>query len=190
MPHEVQVSNFAIGQYEVTQADWLEVMGSNPSNFKDCAECPVEQVSWNDIQNFITKANQKYGRRFRLPTEAEWEFAARGGKKRHQYEYAGSNTIGDVAWYDDNAGSKTHEVGTKAANELGLYDMSGNVWEWCQDNWGPYPGCSDPKETDAARRVLRGGSWYYNDDICRVANRYWVNASGRSSYIGFRLAQD
>jgi formylglycine-generating enzyme required for sulfatase activity len=188
--HAVTVGNYAIGRYEVTQADWVEVMGSNPSNFKNCDECPVENVSWNDVQDFITKANSKYGRHFRLPTEAEWEYAARGGKKSKGYIYAGSNTIGDVAWYDSNSDSKTHNAGTKSANELGLYDMSGNVREWCQDTWGPYPGCAEPSKEEVSRRVLRGGSCYVYNGYCRVAFRFWSNDSYRSNYFGFRLAQD
>ena len=188
--HSVNVRNFAIGLYEVTQADWVEVMGSNPSNFKTCDECPVEQVSWDDIQEFLKKANQKYGRRFRLPAEAEWEYAARGGKKSNGYVYAGSNTVGDVAWYSGNASSKTHPAGEKKPNELGLYDMSGNVWEWCQDQYGPYSGCPDPKEKDASRRVLRGGAWDGYDGNCRSAERDRYVDTYRNYNFGFRLAQD
>ena len=187
--HTVTVGNYAIGRYEVTQADWVEVMGSNPSRFYHCEECPVENVSWNEVTDFITKANTKYGRHFRLPTEAEWEYAARGGKESKGYIHAGSNTLDEVAWYNTNSGNKTHITGTKSANELGLYDMSGNVWEWCQDTWGPYLGCAEPA-ADASRRVLRGGSWVNVNNYCRVAVRRWSNVTGWNSYDGFRLAQD
>jgi formylglycine-generating enzyme required for sulfatase activity len=188
--HSVTVDNFAMGQYEVTQADWQEVMGTDPSRFKGCGECPVEQVSWNDIQEFIKAANQKYGRNYRLPTEAEWEYAARGGKKSQGYLYSGGQTLNEVAWCSSNSDSHTHEVGTKKANELGLYDMSGNVWEWCSDEWAPYPGCSEPKEVERSVRVLRGGSWNYYDVYCRVAYRFRSNDSSRFNFLGFRLAQD
>ena len=144
-PYEVEkpvhrvtlTNNYYIGKYEVTQALWQAVMGSNPSYFKG-DDLPVEQVSWNDCQDFISKLNAMTGKRFRLPSEAEWEYAARGGKKSRGYQYSGSNTLGDVAWYEGNSGSKTHAVGTKQPNELGIYDMTGNVSEWCQDWYGSY----------------------------------------------------
>jgi sulfatase modifying factor 1 len=188
--HSVTVDNFAMGQYEVTQADWQEVMGTNPSSVKNCMRCPVENVSWNDINDFIKAANQKYSRSFRLPSEAEWEYAARGGKKSEGYRYSGSDDINNVAWYASNAANKTHEVGTKKANELGLYDMSGNVWEWCSDAWGPYPGCTEPEEGDGTRRVFRGGSWDDFDYNCRVWYRGRDDVPLRSIINGFRLAQD
>jgi hypothetical protein len=125
--HEVSVSSFNIGKYEVTQAQWLAVMGSNPSKFKNCNNCPVEWVSWNEVQSFIRKLASLTGKRFRLPREAEWEFAARGGTKSQGYKFAGSNSISGVAWYWDNTSEKTHPVGQKQSNELGLYDMNGNV---------------------------------------------------------------
>ncbi|MBQ3247459.1 MAG: SUMF1/EgtB/PvdO family nonheme iron enzyme, partial [Alistipes sp.] len=135
--HSVTVSNFYIGKYEVTQAQWEAVMGKNPSRFKG-DNLPVERVSWNDIQKFIEKLNAKTGKRYRLPTEAEWEYAARGGNQSKGYKYSGSNDIGSVAWYTDNSSSPTHPVGQKQPNELGLYDMSGNVYEWCSDWHGSY----------------------------------------------------
>jgi formylglycine-generating enzyme required for sulfatase activity len=188
--HRVTVNPFSIGQYEVTQADWYEVMGTNPSSFKNCDDCPVENVSWNDAQEFIKAANRKYGRNFRLPTEAEWEYAARGGKKSQGWRYSGSSSLDEVAWYRYNADKKTHAVGLKKANELGLYDMSGNVWEWCSDQYGPYPGCAEPKEIDKNSRVLRGGSWDYNVRNCRVSNRGRITPVNRDNGVGFRLAQD
>ncbi|MBR7028214.1 MAG: SUMF1/EgtB/PvdO family nonheme iron enzyme, partial [Bacteroidaceae bacterium] len=164
--HEVTLSNYYIGETEVTQELWETVMGSNPSEFKG-PKLPVENVSWDDCQTFIGKLNAQTGKTFRLPTEAEWEYAARGGKKSKGYTYSGSNTIGNVAWYDGNSGGTTHEVSTKQANELGIYDMSGNVLEWCQDWYGAtyYENSSTTAPQGPASgtyRVLRGGSWYYS----------------------------
>lgn len=190
--HPVEVANFAIGRYEITQADWREVVGSNPPNlgFKGCDECPVENVSWDDAQEFIKRANSKYRRYFRLPTEQEWEYAARGGNKSKGYIYAGSNDLQAVSWYDDNSYRKTHPVGLKMPNELGLYDMNGNVWEWCQDRWWAYPDCSDPKDRGIDYRVFRGGSWRNGDSDCRLAYRNRIYPLVRLNNVGFRLAQD
>ncbi len=188
--HSVTLSDYYIGETEVTQALWKAVMGSNPSNFKG-DNLPVEQVSWNDCQKFIRKLNQKTGKNFRLPTEAEWEYAARGGKKSKGYKYAGSNSIGNIAWYDVNSGSKTHPVKGKAANELGLYDMSGNVWEWCQDWYRDYSSGSLSNPTGPSTgsyRVLRGGGWRNRARICRVSNRDSSLPDYRSGSYGFRLA--
>ena len=171
--HRVTLSTYYIGKYEVTQALWKAVMGNNPSNWKG-DNLPVEKVSWNDCQDFIRKLNALTGKNFRLPTEAEWEFAARGGNNSRGYKYAGSNNIGDVAWYGGNSGSKTHAVGTKSPNELGIYDMSGNVWEWCQDWKGSYSSASQTNPTGASSgsyRVLRGGSWFYYAWRCRSSHR-------------------
>ena len=171
--HRVSLSSFYIGKYEVTQALWKAVMGSNPSRFEG-DNLPVERVSWNDCQTFLRKLNAMTGKNFRLPTEAEWEFAARGGNRSRGYQYSGSNVLSDVAWYYDNSGSKTHNVGTKAPNELGIYDMSGNVWEWCQDWKGSYSSSAqtNPKgPSSGSFRVLRGGSWYYLARDCRVTIR-------------------
>ena len=171
--HSVTVSGFYICKYEVTQALWKAVMGNNPSNWKG-DNLPVEQVSWDDCQSFIRKLNALTGKNFRLPTEAEWEFAARGGNNSRGYKYAGSNNIGAVAWYTDNSGNKTHTVGTKSPNELGIYDMSGNVCEWCQDWKGSYSSASQTNPTGASsgsNRVLRGGSWGYGAGGCRSTIR-------------------
>ena len=189
--HEVTLSNYYIGETEVTQELWEAVMGSNPSEFKG-PKLPVENVSWDDCQTFIGKLNEKTGKTFRLPTEAEWEYAARGGKKSKGYTYSGSNAIDDVAWYDGNSGEITHKVSTKQANELGIYDMSGNVYEWCQDWYGKtyYENSSttDPQgPTSGASRVLRGGSWYGNAQGCRVANRIIGYPGSRRNFIGLRL---
>lgn len=157
--HRVSLSSFYIGKYEVTQALWKAVMGSNPSYWKG-DNLPVETVSWNDCQTFLRKLNAMTGKNFRLPTEAEWEFSARGGNRSRGYQYSGSNVLSDVAWYDDNSGMKTHNVGTKAPNELGIYDMSGNVWEWCQDWHRYYYGYSQTNPTGPSSGVLpRGSRW-------------------------------
>lgn len=171
--HSVTLSDYYIGETEVTQELWEAVMGSKPSKFKG-SQRPVERVSWNDCQGFIKKLNQLTGKNFRLPTEAEWEYAARGGNKSKGYKYSGSNTIGNVAWYDDNSNSQTHNVKTKSPNELGIYDMSGNVWEWCQDWKGNYNSGSQINPTgpsSGSRRVGRGGSWSDDAEGCRVSFR-------------------
>ena len=187
--HRVTLSSYSIGKYEVTQELWETVMGSNPSYHKGSRR-PVEKVSWNDCQDFIRKLNELTGANFRLPTEAEWEFAARGGNSSRGYKYSGSDTLDNVAWYDDNSGGETHDVGMKSPNELGLYDMSGNVCEWCNDRYGSYSSSSqtNPKgASDGSYRVLRGGSWYDDAWICRVSNRDYGTPGLRSSFIGLRL---
>ena len=188
--HQVTLSTFSIGQTEVTQELWQAVMGSNPSDFKG-AKRPVEQVSWEDCQNFIRELNSLTGRRFRLPTEAEWEYAARGGNKGNGHKYAGSSTVNDVAWYAINSGHQTHDVATKRANELGLYDMSGNVLEWCQDRYDSYSSSSQTNPTGASSgsdRVIRGSCWYDGARSCRVSYRYGFTPSDRYDILGLRLA--
>ena len=168
-------------------------MGSNPSKYKG-AKLPVEQVSWNDCQDFIRKLNAKTGRQFRLPTEAEWEYAARGGRKSLGYKYSGSNAIDDVAWYSETTKDMgTRDVKTKKANELGLYDMSGNVWEWCQDWYGEeyYSSSSQsvPKgPSSGSYRVRRGGCWFYDAWYCRVSNRDGISPGDTYFNLGLRLA--
>jgi formylglycine-generating enzyme required for sulfatase activity len=191
-PHKVKLRSFYMQKTEVTQELWEAVMGSNPSYFNVCPNCPVEEVSWDDIQQFISKLNAKTGKTYRLPTEAEWEFAARGGKKSKGYKYAGSNEIEAVAWYDGNSGYKTHPVGQKSPNELGIYDMSGNVWEWCSDWYGESyynssPGKNPQGPASGRRRVLRGGGWDYNPQLCRVSNRSYNYPGRRNDNVGFRL---
>ena len=188
--HRVSLSSFYIGKYEVTQALWKAVMGSNPSRFEGDNQ-PVERVSWNDCQTFLRKLNAMTGKNFRLPTEAEWEFSARGGNWSRGYQYSGSNVLSDVAWYADNSGMKTHNVGTKAPNELGIYDMSGNVWEWCQDWYGDYHGYSQTNPTGpscGANRVYRGGSWGSGAWLCRMAFRDNYTPGSRGNGLGLRLA--
>ena len=188
--HQVTLSSYYIGETVVTQALWEAVMGSNPS-FLRGSDRPVENVSWDACQEFIKRLNSMTGRHFRLPTEAEWEFAARGGSKSRGYKYSGSNTLGNVAWYDDNSALETHPVKEKQANELGLYDMSGNVLEWCQDRYGGYNYSSQTNPTGplwGSNRVLRGGSWFSNARRCRVANRFDNTPTNRSRIFGLRLA--
>ena len=188
--HQVTLTNdYYMGKYEVTQALWKTVMGSNPSKFKG-DYLPVEMVSWDDCQEFIGKLNSMTGRKFRLPTEAEWEYAARGGKKSRGYQYSGSSNISDVAWYDGNSGRKTRPVGTKQANELGIYDMSGNVWEWCQDRYGSYVSSSQTNPIGAVsgpNRVYRGGGWARNARNCRSSYRDYGIPDDRYNFLGLRL---
>jgi formylglycine-generating enzyme required for sulfatase activity len=188
--HQVTLTNdYYIGKYEVTQALWKAVMGKNPSLFKG-DNLPVEQVSWDDCQEFISKLNRITGKIFRLPTEAEWEYAARGGNKSRGYQYSGSNNLLDVAWCGDNSGSKTRAVGTKQPNELGIYDMSGNVDEWCQDWKGAYSSSSQVNPTGAnsgSYRVCRGGSWGCIARICRSSYRYCGTPVSRYTFLGLRL---
>ena len=188
--HQVTLSSYSIGKTEVTQALWEAVMGSNPSYFKG-SNLPVEQVSWEDCKTFIRKLNALTGKNFRLPTEAEWEFAARGGNNSRGYKYSGSNTLSNVAWYDDNSSSKTHPVATKAPNELGIYDMSGNVYEWCNDWYDDYTSASQTNPTgpnSGSFRVFRGGSWNGNARYCRVSNRLINAPTRRYNSLGLRLA--
>ncbi len=234
--HRVTLSDYYIGETEVTQELWKAVMGNNPSQFgpktSTVSSCsydsfvadakrlnakrpgtvkiptkaewdatmvtsvgslkrPVEPVSWDDCQAFIRKLNSLTGRNFRLPTEAEWEYAARGGSNSHGYKYSGSNTVGTVAWYYDNSGNATHDVKTKQANELGIYDMSGNVDEWCQDWCGDYSSSSqtNPKgPSSGSYRVIRGASWAVSAWLCRVACRGGGVPSNALNGWGFRLA--
>lgn len=203
--HQVTVSTFSIGQTEVTQALWLAVMGTNPSYFTsahgytDDLQRPVERVSWNDCRIFTSRLNWITGKQFRLPTEAEWEYAARGGSLNQGYLYAGRNDLNEIAWFCDDipshtsetAGYGTQPVASKYPNELGLYDMSGNVWEWCFDRFGPYGKKSQknpigPKS--GASRVNRGGSWLESAGSCRVSGRYDCVPEYLSNDLGMRLA--
>ena len=187
--HQVTLSSFRIGKYEVTQELWQAVMDSNPSEFTGDLKRPVEQVSWDDCQEFIRKLNELTSENFRLPTEAEWEYAARGGQKSHDYLYSGSNDINAVAWYDGNSGGYTHPVGQKQPNELGLYDMSGNVYEWCQDWYGKYSSSAQTNPKGPAKaflRVFRGGGWSGTGG-CRASYRGGDSPGGRGG-VGLRLA--
>ena len=206
--HNVTVSDFYMGEFEVTQALWQEVMGTTVYQQRDKADpswpmrgvgsdYPMYYVNYAEAEEFCGRLNQRLrsqlpeGYSFALPTEAEWEYAARGGNKTSAYTYSGSNDLSEVAWYDDNSNSATHAAGSKRANELGLYDMSGNVWEWCADWYGSYSSSSqtDPRgPSSGSYRVLRGGSWGRDASYCRVANRNRDSPSYRYYYGGFRLA--
>ena len=189
--HKVAVSSFKICKYTVTQDEWKCVIGNNPSEFVG-PHCPVTNISWLDCQEFIKKINNntdnKYG--FRLPTEAEWEFAARGGKKSKGYRFAGSNKLDEVAWADFNGGNKTHDVGGKQPNELGLYDMTGNIWEWCQDWYDKYDLSykKDPQGPDNGfERVFRGGAFDSFDGDCSIGQRSGNSPVTCTCGLGFRL---
>jgi len=189
--HQVTVDGFYIGKYEVTQAQWKAVMGSNPSNFKG-DNLPVESVSWDEVQEFIGKLNAQTGKHYRLPTEAEWEFAARGGNKSKGYKYSGSNTADHVAWHTYNSKDKTHTVGTKSPNELGIYDMSGNVYEWCNDWYANYSSDAQTNPqgpSTGSFRVGRGGGWIDYPVRASVSNRIHGTTDDRDPGIGFRLAR-
>ena len=187
--HSVTLSNYYIGETEVTQALWKAVMGNNPSCFRG-DNLPVDNVSWDDCQRFIRKLNQLTGENFRLPTEAEWEYAARGGNKSRGYKYAGSNAIDEVAWCGSNS-ARIHTVAAKQANELGLYDMSGNVEERCQDWYGDYSSSSQTNPTGSnsgSYRVYRCGSWHLIARLCRSSYRGYGSPICRNGSLGFRLA--
>ena len=191
--HQVTVSDFMIGETEVTQELWQAVMGSNPSRFNG-VDNPVEFVSWSDCQKFIANINRLTGKCFRLPTEAEWEYAACGGNASVGYKFAGSDNIDKVGWYTNNSQATTHPVATKSPNELGIYDMSGNVWEWCQDWYGDYGSdiqINPQGSLSGSARVIRGGSWM-NDATtdCRVSRRLDLTPMARTSNLGFRLVLD
>jgi formylglycine-generating enzyme required for sulfatase activity len=190
--HKVTISPFYMGKFEVTQAQWQAIMGSNPSNFSDCAQCPVEQINWYDVQDFLKKLNAKTGKDYRLPTEAEWEFAARGGRKSKGGIYSGGSTIDGIGWHKGNSAGRTHPVGQKQPNELGLYDMSGNVWEWCADFYAnDFYAVSPERDPVGAPNgeycVERGGSWYYDPEYSRVTVRNGDLPSFRFRSLGFRV---
>ena len=187
--HDVTLSDFSIGKYPVTQAQWQAVMRNNPSHFKG-DDLPVENVSWDECQVFVTRLYGKIGKIYRLPTEAECEFAARGGNESKGYQYSGSNNIDEVAWYGKNSENMTHPIGTKKANELGIHDMSGNVWEWCSDWYCAYDTAAVANPTGAdtgTYRVYRGGSWADDAVGCRIANRNSLSPAHSHRRLGFRL---
>ncbi|MDB5282486.1 MAG: Sulphatase-modifying factor protein [Bacteroidota bacterium] len=193
--HEVSLKSFYISKYEVTQQQWVAVMGKNPSYFKDCPLCPVDNISWVDAIKFISKLNEAAGQHYRLPTEAEWEYAARGGNESSGNEYSGSNTIDDVGWTNRNSSKKTHPVGTKMPNELAIYDMTGNVAEWCSDWYDERYYTISPSDNPQGPRdgnwhVLRGGSWFCFDVESRIAYRNYPYSEYRMFTLGLRLAKD
>lgn len=186
-PHEVNVPAFSMGKYEITQADWVKIMGAIPSGLVRCDDCPVSRISWHEVQDFIQRLNLRSGKRYRLPTEEEWEFAARGGVRDHAYTYAGSDRAEEVAWFAGNSGGVSHPVGMLAPNELGLYDMSGNIWEWTNTNKAPY-SC-DPAGKVFEIAVLRGGTYANRVSSVRVRDRNGRDRDMRLDTLGFRLAQ-
>ena len=191
--HYMKINNFYIGKFEVTQEQWKRVMGENPSYFKG-SDLPVEKVSWNDVQLFIEKLNLMTGKKYRLPREAEWEYAARGGKRCGGYKFSGANSTNDIGWVVTNSEETTHPVGSISyPNELGIYDMTGNVSEWCSDWYGLYS--ENPKYNingpqKGKTRVIRGGSYCYYAESCRNAARGNCYPSIRMRDLGFRLAMD
>ena len=192
--HEVSLTNFYIGKFPITQAFWEEIVGYNPSS-KKASFHPVENVSWNEAQVFLKKLNETTGQAYRLPSEAEWEYAARGGNKSSGYLYAGSDQLEEVGWYRGISDRQTQPVKKKSKNELGIYDMSGNVWEWVEDQWhdtyqgAPRDGSARVGQSSEPRdRVRRGGSWYNKEEDCRVSFRDFSKQEFRHNNIGFRLA--
>jgi sulfatase modifying factor 1 len=192
--HTVTLTDFRIGLYEVTQKQWRDVMGidARVNYFPGCDSCPVERVSWFSVQEYLEKISVLTGKRFRLPTEAEWEYAARGGQLSAKYKYSGSNDPDEVAWRDGNSDVMTHPVGRKKPNELGLCDMSGNVWEWCSDWYSPdyysiSPCDNPPGPPEGTSRVMRGGSWFHDSSGLRVTDRDRSNPAFRQGFVGFRI---
>lgn len=194
-PHNVTLDGFYISKYVVTQKLWVAVMGQNPSGFSHCEDCPANNVSYNEVNTFISELNKMTGRNYRLPTEAQWEYAARGGHKATTTKFAGSNYLDSVAWYADNSGNSMMPVGLKKPNELGLYDMNGNVWEWCLDRFREYTSAPQVNPigstgSSSTSRVVRGGSYLHNERNCRVSNRRHFALNFRALNYGFRLSHE
>ena len=189
--HKVTLSDYYIGETEVTQDLWICVMDGNDPAVHQGLQKPVENVSWNDCQTFIAELNRLTGEHFRLPTEAEWEYAARGGAFHSGYKYSGSNEVDDVAWYCVNSDYSTHPVKQKQPNKLGIYDMSGNVHEWCFDVYGAYTAeaQTNPQGSNSSSdHVIRGGAWLNTSNYCRVSYRYCYCVTQKNEYLGLRLA--
>jgi len=192
--HLVNLASFYISKHEITQAQWIKIMGYNPSENKNCYECPVENISYNEVIEFITKLNKSGTAKYRLPNEAEWEYSAVGGTITAYSEYSGGNDIDNVAWYMSNSSGYTHPVGSKQPNTLGLYDMSGNVLEWCRDyynsNYYRASPSLDPKgPASGSSKVIRGGAFNQWSTNCTVFNRQYETPSYKNQNIGFRLVK-
>jgi formylglycine-generating enzyme required for sulfatase activity len=195
--HTVRLGDFYIGRYEITQKQYRDVMGvgTTENYFPGCDSCPVERVNWYNVTEYLKKLSARTGFIFRLPTEAEWEYAARGGVRSKKFRYSGGNDIDSVAWKDGNAGGRTHPVGTKAPNELGIFDMSGNVWEWCSDYYSPdyyssSPAVNPEGPADGIYRVIRGGSWFHDSNGLRSTARDSGDPSWYYGYVGFRIVRE
>jgi serine/threonine protein kinase len=212
--HRIQLNDYSIGKFEITQSQWEAIMGAKKFHFEGCDDCPAEMVSWIEVQEFLKIISDHTGKRYRLPTEAEWEYAARSGQNENDYLYAANNDLDEVAWYVKNSGKKTHPVGGKIPNELGIYDMTGNVREWCSDWYGEAyysnlePGAENPKgpsfsSSDPAGRVLRGASWSTGTRVvtkkesikkienkCRILTRWNMKENERNEYNGFRVVRE
>ncbi len=194
--HSVVLKDFYIGKYEVTQAQWKKVMGEDDHNnyFEGCPDCPVERVSWYNAVAFTEKLSLLTGEHYRLPTEAEWEFAARGGIQSGSFRYSGSDSVPAVAWRPDNSANMTHPVGMKKPNEAGTYDMSGNVWEWCSDWYSDSYYSVSPQKNPAgpgsgSQKVIRGGSWFQDSFGLNITDRKAMNAEWRLGFVGFRVCK-
>lgn len=194
--HRVVLNDFYIGKYEVTQAQYKKVMGEDDhiNYFEGCPDCPVERVSWYNAVAFTEKLSMLTGEKYRLPTEAEWEFAARGGIQSGSFKYSGSDSIAAVAWRSDNSANMTHPVGMKMPNEAGLFDMSGNVWEWCSDWYSDSYYSMSPEQNPAgpesgSQRVIRGGSWFQDSFGLNITDRKAMNAEWRLGFVGFRICK-
>jgi formylglycine-generating enzyme required for sulfatase activity len=193
--HEVCIDDFYLAKFVVTQAQWKEVMGDNPSHWKACGDsCPVDRVNWYDAQEYIDKLNQKTGKKYRLPTEAEWEYAARsGGKKEKWAGTSNESELADYAWYKTNSGTGTHPVGQKKPNGLGFYDMSGDIWQWMADWYSDTyyrksPRNNPPGESSSTFRAIRGGSWFNVPWSMRTSARFGLDPTERYIFYGFRVA--
>jgi formylglycine-generating enzyme required for sulfatase activity len=189
--HEVHLDGFWIGKYQVTQGQWQKIMGNNPSGLKSGDDFPVESVSWFDVRQFVSHLNQQSGKLFVLPSEAQWEYAARSGGKNETY--AGGDDVDAVAWYGKNSGGGTHPVGTKVPNGLGIFDMSGNVFEWCEDvfdndAYAKHPRNNPVVTSGSSARVVRGGSWFDDRELIRATVRYGMSPMFLDYRMGFRLS--
>jgi formylglycine-generating enzyme required for sulfatase activity len=194
--HVVALDDFYIGKFEVSQMEWKTIMSADTNKrfFEGCDSCPVERVSWYNVQEFIDSLNARTGMNFRLPSEAEWEYAARGGTLTKGYKFSGSNSDVNVGWKVGNSGSMTHPIGRKKPNELGIYDMTGNVFEWCSDWYSAQwyqvsQGINPTGPVEGSFRVIRGGSWFYDHSGLRNTDRESANPSYRYGYVGFRLCR-